>query len=118
MEIEFIWFSIWMNSFEYGNENQGARSSVVCWGTILQVAGSCPDVNFFNWLNHSSLTMALGSTQPLTEMNTRNLPGGKGRPVRKADKRTAIWEPRRLTTQWAFTICYRDSFIIIFFPPF
>jgi hypothetical protein len=26
--------------------------------------------------------MALGSTQPLTEMSTRNLPGGKGRPAR------------------------------------
>jgi hypothetical protein len=33
--------------------------------------------------------MALGSTQALTEMSTRNLPGGKGRPVRKADKLTA-----------------------------
>jgi hypothetical protein len=26
--------------------------------------------------------MALGSTQPLTEMSTKNLPGGKGRRVR------------------------------------
>jgi hypothetical protein len=34
--------------------------------------------------------MALGSTQPLTEMNTRNHPGGKGRPARKADSLTAI----------------------------
>jgi hypothetical protein len=34
--------------------------------------------------------MALGSTQPLTEMGTRNLPGGKGRPARKADNLTAI----------------------------
>jgi hypothetical protein len=25
------------------------------------------------------LTMALGSTKPLTEMSTRNIPGGKGR---------------------------------------
>jgi hypothetical protein len=25
--------------------------------------------------------MALGSTQPLTEMSTRNLPGGEGRPA-------------------------------------
>jgi hypothetical protein len=37
--------------------------------------------------------MALESTQPLTEMSTRNLPGGKGRPVRKADYLTAICEP-------------------------
>jgi hypothetical protein len=29
--------------------------------------------------------MALGSAQPLTEMSTRNLPGGKGWPARKAD---------------------------------
>jgi hypothetical protein len=36
--------------------------------------------------------MALGSTQPLTEMSTRNLPGGKGRPVREAEL-TAICEP-------------------------
>jgi hypothetical protein len=31
---------------------------------------------FFNLPNCSSRTMALGSTQPLTEMSTRNLPGG------------------------------------------
>jgi hypothetical protein len=34
--------------------------------------------------------MGLVSTQPLTEMSTRNQPGGKGRPVRKADNLTAI----------------------------
>jgi hypothetical protein len=34
--------------------------------------------------------MALGSTQPLTEMSTRNLPGGKGRPERNGDNLTAI----------------------------
>jgi hypothetical protein len=37
--------------------------------------------------------MALGLTQPLTEMSTRNLLGGKGRPARKADNLTAICEP-------------------------
>jgi hypothetical protein len=37
--------------------------------------------------------MALGSTQPLTEMSIRNLPGGEGRPARKADELTAICEP-------------------------
>jgi hypothetical protein len=41
----------------------------------------------------SSRTMALGwSTQPLTEMSTRNLPGGKGPAARKADNLTAIHE--------------------------
>jgi hypothetical protein len=37
--------------------------------------------------------MALGSTQPLTEMSTRNLSGGKGGAARKADILTAICEP-------------------------
>jgi hypothetical protein len=30
---------------------------------------------------------------PLTEMSTRTLPGGKGRPARGADNLTAIFEP-------------------------
>jgi hypothetical protein len=47
---------------------------------------------FFNWPNPSSRTMALGSTQPLTEMSTRKISGGKG-PARKADNLTAICEP-------------------------
>jgi hypothetical protein len=34
--------------------------------------------------------MALGSNQPLTEMSTRNLSGGKGRQARKADNLSAI----------------------------
>jgi hypothetical protein len=62
--------------------------------------------------------MALVSTQPLTEMSTRNLPGCKERPVHKADNLTAIiepivykmWEPRRLTSLWSSTACYKDSF--------
>jgi hypothetical protein len=75
----------------------GIRGSVVGWGTTLQAGWSrdrIPDeVEFFNLPNPSSRTMALGSTQPLTEMSTRNIPGGEGRPVRKADNLTAICEP-------------------------
>jgi hypothetical protein len=37
-------------------------------------------------------TMALGSTQPLTEMSTRNFPRGKEWPARKAENLTAICE--------------------------
>jgi hypothetical protein len=76
-----------------------ARSSVVGWGTMLQAGRSRLPVSmrwiFFNWSNPSSRTMALGSTQPLTEMSTRNLPAGRGegRPARKADNLTAICEP-------------------------
>jgi hypothetical protein len=36
--------------------------------------------------------MGLGSTEPLTEMSTRDLRGGRGRPERKADNLTAICE--------------------------
>jgi hypothetical protein len=55
---------------------------------------SNPDIiGIFNLPNPSSRTMALGSTQPLTEMSTRNLPGGKGRPTRGADNLIAICEP-------------------------
>jgi hypothetical protein len=37
--------------------------------------------------------MTLRSTQPLTEMCTKNLPGGEGRPARKDGNLTAICEP-------------------------
>jgi hypothetical protein len=37
--------------------------------------------------------MALGLTQVPIEMSTGNLPGGKGRPARKAENLTAICEP-------------------------
>jgi hypothetical protein len=37
--------------------------------------------------------MDLGSTRPLTEMSTRNIPGGEEQPARKADSLTAICEP-------------------------
>jgi hypothetical protein len=43
--------------------------------------------------NLSSRTMALGSTQPLIELSTTNLPRGKWWPARKADNLTAICEP-------------------------
>jgi hypothetical protein len=45
-------------------------------GFILHVV-----TGFFNLPNPSSRTMALGSTQPLTEMSTRNFHGGKRRPT-------------------------------------
>jgi hypothetical protein len=56
---------------------------------------SIPDevTGFFNLSNPSIRIMAMGSTQPLTEMSTRNLPGAKGRPALEADNLTAICEP-------------------------
>jgi hypothetical protein len=51
---------------------------------------------------------------------------GKTRPVHKADNLTAIcepifskmWEPRCLTTLWASTACYRESFTFFTLPFF
>jgi hypothetical protein len=62
--------------------------------------------------------MVMGSNQPLTKISTRNLPVGKGRPARKADNLTAVyeptvytmWKPRRFTVLWVSTACYLDSF--------
>jgi hypothetical protein len=51
------------------------------------------EVDFFNLPNRSSHTMALRSTQPLTEMSTKNLPGGKKRPARRAVNLAAMCEP-------------------------
>jgi hypothetical protein len=51
------------------------------------------EVDFFNLSNPSSRIMALGWTQPLTEMSTRKIPGGKKRPVRSVDNLAAIYEP-------------------------
>ena len=53
--------------------------------TNRKVAGLIPDgvTGIFHWYTPSDRTMALGSTQPLTEMSTREFPGGKcGRCVR------------------------------------
>jgi len=43
--------------------------------TSREVAGSIPDgvIGIFHWHNLSGCTMTLGSTQPLTEMSTRNI---------------------------------------------
>jgi hypothetical protein len=63
--------------------------------------------------------MALGSTQPQTEMSTRNLIRGKERPVRKADSLIAICKPifpLRLTTLQASMACYRNRFAIFTLP--
>jgi hypothetical protein len=51
------------------------------YATSQKVAGSIPDlvIGVFDRPNPSSRIMALGLTQPLTEMSTRNLPGGKQR---------------------------------------
>jgi hypothetical protein len=46
---------------------------------IDRFAGSIPDgvTGFFHWHNPSARTLALGSTQPLTEMSAGIFPGVK-----------------------------------------
>ena len=60
----------------------GDRGGAVGWGTALQVRRSrvsIPDgvIGIFHWHNPSGRTMALGSTQPLTEMSTANISWGQ-----------------------------------------
>jgi hypothetical protein len=50
-------------------------------------------LDFFYLPNPSIRTMALGSTQPLTEMSTSDLPGGKFPSMPKTDNLTVIYEP-------------------------
>jgi hypothetical protein len=77
-------------------------------------------LNFYFQPNPSSRTMASGSTHPLTEMSTRNLPGGKGRTAPKADNLTGIceqtvykmWEPRRAIPFFLRILVYLEDFFI------
>jgi hypothetical protein len=63
--------------------------------TSWKAAVSIPDevIGYFNLLNTSSRTTARVSTEPLTEMSTKDLPGVKGRSALMADNLTAIYEP-------------------------
>ena len=78
--------------------------------TSRKVAGSIPDgvIGIFHQHNPSGRTVALGLTQPLTEMSTRNISWGKGSrciglttlPPSCADC-LEIWEPQPPETLWA-----------------
>jgi hypothetical protein len=60
-------------------EGEGARGSRIVWGTMQQTGRSQVrfpmTLAFFSLPIPLSSTMAQRSTQPLTEMSTRNLPG-------------------------------------------
>jgi hypothetical protein len=89
--VVFMWFVITRNQQEQQTRYLGSIYHYYLTNRDSSVGMRSLDI--FNWTNPFSRIMALGSTQPLTEMSTRNLPGGKGRPARKADNLTAICEP-------------------------
>jgi hypothetical protein len=64
------------------------------YATSLKFTGSIPDEIIGSLiLDPSSRAMALGATQPLIEMNARDLPGNKRWLAREADNLTAICGP-------------------------
>jgi len=71
--ISYIYIYIYI----YNATSRGTRwrSWLRHCATSRKVAGSIPDdvIGIFHWHNPSGRTMALGSTQPLTEMSTRNI---------------------------------------------
>jgi hypothetical protein len=83
-------------------KEQKVRGTFRAVKTVLQIFFKICLKNIFTsfksrikWI-FSILPTALwpwGSTQPLTEMSTRNLPGGKKRPAPKAHNLTVVCEP-------------------------
>jgi hypothetical protein len=68
----------------------GSQSGMVSQMSGVYHSSSAPLCLTFNM---KVIIMVLGSTQPLAEMSTRNLPGDKGRAAHKANRLTAICEP-------------------------
>jgi len=77
----------------------------------------CDVTGLFSDIFSSDRTMALGSTQPLVKMSTRNIPGGKGgrcvrlttSPLSRAECHE-IREPKTHGILWATPGLLRNSF--------
>ena len=91
--------------------------------TCRMVPGSIPGgvTGFFSDISPYDRTMALGSTQPLVKMSTRNIPGGKGSRYVKlitspppCAKCHEIREPKPPGTLWATPSLLRDCFTFTF----
>jgi len=107
--------------------------------TSRKVMGSIPNgVGIFHWHNPSGHAMALVSTQPLTEMSTRNISWGLRRAVHRADNpitfmcwlswnlgASAFWNPQGLSRSvmgllylylymfWALPAHLQEVYVII-----
>jgi len=63
--VRTIYFDKMSTNSQHHHGLWGARGSTVGWGTVLLIRRS----RVFHWHNPSGRTMALGLTQPLTEMS-------------------------------------------------
>ena len=99
-------YMIWKIKLFYITLFFGARGGAVGWGTALQDGRSrvwfpIMSMEIFLWHNPSGCTMEMGTTQPLTEMITRNISwwGKGGRCVGRTTLEPSsadcfeIWEP-------------------------
>jgi hypothetical protein len=87
-----LWRHLALRQIQWGTR---WNSMLRQYATSRKVVGSIPDevIRLYDFPNPSGRTMALGSTQPITEMSTTSLPGSKGQPARKAENFTAICDP-------------------------
>jgi len=71
-------FSIYQSSYHFVADRSRVAQWLRCCATNRKVAGSIPAgvIGNFHWHNPSDRTIALGSTQPLTEMNTMSISCG------------------------------------------
>jgi hypothetical protein len=101
-------------------EGPGVARWLRRFATSRMVPGSIPGgvIGFFSDISPSDRSVALGSTQPLVQMSTRNIPGGKGgrcvrltSPLLRAECHE-IWGPKLPGTLWATPCLLRDSFTL------
>jgi hypothetical protein len=79
MRTTILYNNVMCNEIIVVSRQREARDSVVRWGLCYKQEGLGIESRWsviFNLLNPSSSTMALGSTQPITEMSTKKIPLG------------------------------------------
>jgi len=89
LQVVSWWVSNWQSNFGtfscLWNTHSKGKGARCWWGSWLRhcaksqkIVGSTPDgvIEIFHWHHPSGRTIALGSTQPLTEMSTRNISWG------------------------------------------